>query len=440
MKKLLILSPHFPPINAPDMQRVRMALPYLRSHGWEPTVLAIAPESIEGGVIEPKLTETYPADIRVIRARGIAPRLTRWAGIGNLWLRCGRAVARAGERLLRSERFDLMLISTTQFSAFQLGPRWLRKFGLPYVLDYQDPWINDYYQITGVMPPGGQVKYAISQWQAARIEPEALRNASGVIAVSDSYGPMLANNYPWFLPSRAKLLPFGAAAMDFGRLGSHRPARQVIDFSDGLFHQVYVGRCGPDMSVALKILFKAFGKFLVTHPERAKKMRFHFVGTDYAPPPLGRDWALPVAKAEGVLDYVQEHRYRVPYFDSLYYLRHADALVAVGSNDPTYSASKFYSYVLAQRPLLMIFHRQSPVLRFAQNMGTGLTFGFARPEDVQEVSDAIYQQWFVDDKCREDRPFDPAAFAPFTAEQMARGLAQELDAALRERARLPGPS
>ena len=435
MKRLLIISPHFPPINAPDMQRVRMALPYLRQHGWEPTVLAIAPESIEGGVVEPKLTETYPADIRVIRVKGIPSRFTRWAGIGNLWLRCGRAMTKAGERLLKEERFDLALISTTQFSAFKLGPRWRRKFGLPYVLDYQDPWINDYYQITGVTPPGGRIKYAISQWQAGTIEPEALRESSGVIAVSDAYGSMLANNYPWFLASKVKLLPFGAAAMDLERLGSYVPAKPVIDFSDGFFHQVYVGRCGPDMSVALKILFRAFKHFNETFPERASKMRFHFIGTDYAPPPLGRDWALPIAKDEGVLEFVREHRYRVPYFDSLYYMKNADALVAVGSNDPTYSASKFFSYILANRPLLMIFHGQSPVLRFARNLSVGFTYGFSGPDDISRIAEVVYQQWFAEEKYRVVQPFDAASFAPFAAEQMVRGLVRVFDEALKENAR-----
>ena len=432
MKKLLIISPHFPPINAPDMQRVRMALPYLRSFGWEPTVLAIAPEMIEGGVIEPKLTDTYPPDIRVIRVGGISPKLTRWAGVGNIWLRCGRALTQAGEDLLKSEKFDLAFISTTQFNSFQLGPRWLRKFGLPYVLDYQDPWINDYYQITGVTPPGGWLKFALSQWQARKVEPAALRLASGIIAVSDSYGAMLANHYPWFLPSRVKLLPFGAAAMDFERLGNHVPAKPVVDFSDGLFHHIYVGRCGPDMTIALKILFQGFKRFSESNKEAASKMRFHFIGTDYAPPPLGRDWALPVAKDQGVAEFVTEHRYRVPYFDSLYYMKNASALTAVGSNDPTYSASKFFSYVLADRPLLMIFHAKSPVLRFAQNVGAGFSCGFNGLEDVSNIAEVVQKEWFIDGKCREVRRYDKTAFSVFAAEQMVKGLVGTFEEALKE--------
>ena len=96
-RKVLIVSPHFAPVNAPDMQRARLALPYLRECGWEPVVLTVAPETIEGAVIDPLLEGTYPSDIRIVRVRGITPKLTRWTGTGNLWLRCGRQLRKAGE-------------------------------------------------------------------------------------------------------------------------------------------------------------------------------------------------------------------------------------------------------------------------------------------------------------------------------------------------------
>ncbi len=433
MKKLLIISPHFPPINAPDMQRVRLALPYLKERGWEPTVLAVSPESIEGGVMDKHLEDTYPADIRIIRVTGVPSRFTRWAGIGNLWWRCGRALTHAGDQLLKNEKFDLVFISTTQFTAFKLGPRWLKKFGVPFVLDYQDPWINDYYQLTGVRPPGGRIKFALSQWQAARIEPVALREAAGIISVSHSYGAMLADHYPWFMANRVKLLPFGASQADFDALGQYQPVKPLIDFKDGCFHHVYAGRCGPDMTFALTVLFRAFKRFRETNPEQAAKVRFHFIGTDYSPPPLGRDWVVPIAKTEGVLEYVKEHRYRVPYFDSLYYLRNSSALVAVGSNDPTYSASKFFPYVLARRPMLMIFHRDSPVLRFALKVGAGVAYGFSGPEDITTLADEIQRRWFVEGGCDQYVSFDHSAFEPFSAVRMVDGLMAVFDDALRKR-------
>lgn len=429
MKRVLIVSPHFPPINAPDMQRVRLALPYLHELGWEPTVLAVEPESIEGGVFEPLLEKTYPADIRVVRVRGLSPQLTRRLGIGNVWWRCGRALAAAGASLLREQRFDLVFFSTTLFSAFTLGPKWKRQFGVPYVLDYQDPWVSDYYERTKTRPPGGHLRYALSQWGAKRAEPPVVRAASGIIAVSDSYGPMLARLYPWFDAGRVLVLPFGASPRDFDVARTHVPAQPLVNFDDGNFHHVYTGRAGPDMALALTMLFRAFRRYRETAPALAEKMRFHFIGTGYAPPPLGVDTVLPVAREAGVADFVREHRYRVPYFDTLYHLQRAHALTAIGSDDPGYSASKTFPYILARRPLLMVFHRQSPVLSFAQQVSAGVRFAFEGAGDVARVAEEIHQRWFAAGGNRQVAALDEAAFAPLTAQALTARLAQVFETA-----------
>jgi hypothetical protein len=429
-RKVLIVSLHFPPINAPDMQRTRLALPYLRGLGWEPVVLAVAPEMIEGGVREPLLEETYPRDIRIVRVRGLPPRATRWAGVGSLWLRCGRALRAAGERLLRAERFDLVFFSTTQFDAFSLGPRWKARFGVPYVLDYQDPWINDYYRLTQTIPPGGALKFAFSQWRARRLEPAALRQAGGVIAVSDSYGPGLARNHPWFDPARVVLLPFGASERDAAIARDHAPAMPIVPSGDGYFHHVYAGRCGPDMSTSLTILFQAFRRYLAARPLEAARIRFHFVGTDYAPYPFGREWAMPHAKAEGIEAYVTEHCYRVPYFDALHYLARAEALVAVGSNDPSYSASKIFPYVLARRPMLVVFNANSPVMAVAKAMGCGLCFAFDHSADIDALAEQVAAAWFVGGGMRTALEPDRATLLPYLAEGMTQRLCACFEAAV----------
>lgn len=431
MKKVLIISPHFAPTNAPDMQRARLAIPYLKALGWEPVVLAIAPEFIEGGVLDPLMESTYPADTRIVRVRGIPAKMTRWAGIGSLWLRCGLAFRAAGDHLLRTEKFDLVFFTTTLFTAFTLGPRWKHRFGVPYILDYQDPWVNDYYTRTRTRPPGGHLKFAWSQWQARRQEPEVLRQAAGVIAVSDAYGKTHAANYPWFPAARVRLIPFGAATQDIEIARRHRPATPLIDFADGFFHHVYAGRCGHDMAISLTAILRAFKQFLTHHPEQARRIRFHFIGTDYAPPPLGREWVIPIAREEGVAQFVTEHCYRVPYFDALYYIVHADALLAVGSNDPTYSASKIFPYILAERPMLVIFHKKSPVLAFTRETGCGQCFSFENASDLDALTAQLHTEWFQAQSMRKLSPANPAAFEPFTAASMTQQLVECFEAAVR---------
>ena len=430
MKRLLIVSPHWSPINAPDLQRVRMGLRYYREHGWEPTILAVAPEFVEGGVCEPLLEQSYPADIRVIRTRGLRPESTRRFGFGSLWLRCGAALRRAGDALLARENCDLAFFSTTQFSAFSLGPRWLQRHGLPYVLDYQDPWRNDYYHRTRTRPPGGHLRYFLSQLGSRWREPAALRRAAGVIAVSANYGHQLHRLYPWFPAGAVRVLPFGGSEHDFQLARAQTPAAPLIDFHDGLLHLVYVGRCGPDMSTSLRALFAAFARHLQASPAQAARLRLHFIGTGYAPPPLGREWVMPLARALGVQAHVQEVCYRIPYFEALHYLSHAHALLAVGSNDASYSPSKIYPNLLAQRPLLMIYHEQSLACEVARHVGDPVLATFNEATDPADLARSIHARWFAPEAYLHAPSSDPQRLAPYGAQAATAKLCSFFDEVL----------
>jgi hypothetical protein len=417
------------------MQRVRLALPYLLALGWEPTVLAVAPESVEGAVMDEILLHTYPADIRVLRVRGVPPHLTRWAGIGSLWWRCSRALRATGDRLLKAESFDLVFFSTTQFDAFTLGPRWLRRFGVPYVLDYQDPWINNYYHNTGTRPPGGPLKFWFSQFNARRLEPAVVKSAAAIIAVSPSYGVDLHRRYPWFPAENVRTIPFGTSFLDLRIAREHNPGTSLVPFGDGNFHHIYAGRCGPDMTIALTALFRAFKHYLLTHPTEAARHRFHFIGTDYAPPPFGQYWVLPVAEREGVAPQVSEHCYRVSYFDALYYITRADVLIVVGSNDPTYSPSKIYPYLFAQRPLITIAHENSLMIPVAQAQCPLSCYAFSSHSDLAAISDRIYREWFIGG-LHQHTPICPVSIIKgHGAETMAGQLAEVFELAARRTSR-----
>jgi hypothetical protein len=151
-------------------------------------------------------------------------------------------------------------------------------------------------------------------------------------------------------------------------------------------------------------------------------VRFHFIGTDYAPKPFGREWAMPVARREGVEPFVSEHYYRVPYFDALYYLVNANALIAVGSNDPTYSASKIFPYVLAARPMLLVFNSKSPVIEIAKTIKAGVIFDFNSAAQVDEIARRVAHEWFLNGKMTQYTEIDPNAFLPYTAEGMTTAL------------------
>lgn len=351
MRRILIIAPHFAPVAAPDGHRARLLLPHLEESGWKATVLTVDPAAV-AAPREEELLGTLPPGADIRRVRAFSLRLGRWLGIGNLGWRALPWIWREGSRLLRRGDFDLVYFSTTQFAVLPLGRLWLRRFGVPYVIDLQDPWRNDYYARTGVRPPGGW-KYRLASWQAARLEGWTLRRCAHVISVSPDYLTALAGRYPWFdARHRGTVIPFGWSERDLAlaRAGVAEPARTAEPDTREL---LYLGRIGDDMRPALLALFSAFADWRRRTTARTR-IRFRFAGTSYAPR-AGRDSVVSRAAAEtGVSDAVEESAARIGYLDALARMCSADALLLLGSDDPAYSPSKVWPVLATGRPSLAV--------------------------------------------------------------------------------------
>jgi hypothetical protein len=427
-RRVLIVSPHFPPTNAPDHQRVRMALPYFGEFGWRATVLAVRPECVDL-VQDPYLQDTLPSDVEVVRMGAISKRLARVVGVGSLALRAGRGIRAAGDVLLSARKYDAVFFSTTLFSLMGLGPVWKEKFGVPYVLDFQDPWVSDYFdKHPEQRPPGGRLKYGLAQWRARKMEPQAVRGAAQIVCVSSAYTEVFLQRYSDLKRDKFSTLPFGAPETDFTALEKLRVRQEVFDPKDGLEHWVYVGRGGQDMALAVRAFFRALRRHLNEQPARAQRLRIHFVGTDYAPATLARKTIEPVARECGVEKIVSEQTSRLPYFETLRCLQDADALFIPGSDDPGYTASKLYPYILARKPLLAVFHKNSSVVKVMEETGAGTVVTFNGVESLESATQEIYARWFAVQK-RETPELNRTAFEPYTARSMTRRLCEVFDRA-----------
>ncbi len=382
LRRVLIVSPHFPPINAADHQRVRMSLPYFEEFGWRPTVLAVRPEDVEG-TDDPLLSRTLPEGVEIIRTGALPVRWTRRLGLGSLALRALPAFWRAGNRLLARERFDAVYFSTTMFAVMALGSLWRRRFGVPYILDFQDPWIQDYYDQPGAPPPpGGRWKHGFNQWLARRLEPLAMRDVSEVVTVSPAYVETLRAHYPQLAADQCTVLPFGAPERDFDLLPTLDVRQTVFDPGDGRRHWVYVGRGGLDLTPALRILFTAVAEARARDPQVWSALRMHFIGTSYAPDGRAEKTVEPLAQACGVSDLVEERTARVPYFEAIQLLRQSEVILVVGSDSPAYSASKLYPCLLARRPLLALLHADSPAVAILRRCRAGRVVTFRPGAEV----------------------------------------------------------
>ncbi|MEO1428981.1 MAG: hypothetical protein AAFV71_07945 [Cyanobacteria bacterium J06633_8] len=422
-KRILIISPHFPPINAADHQRVRMSLPYFAEFGWQPHVLAVKPECVEGGVRDSLLTKTFSDNIPVTYTEALPFKHTRRIGLGSLALRSFPYILKAGDRLLKQQQFDLVYFSTTMFTSMALGPRWCRRFNIPYILDFQDPWLSDYYnQPNSPTPPGGRIKYEFSQLQAKILEPKAVKEVSHIISVSPSYPKTLQKRYPYLRAEQFTVLPFGAPEADFTQLPKLDVQQNIFNPKDGKRHWVYVGRGGEDMALALRSLFMGIQYHRRQNPEPWQFIQLHFVGTSYAPEGLAIKTVEPIAKEFGIADLVNEHTSRIPYFQALKVLTDSDAILMIGSNDSGYTASKLYPCVLARKPIFAIFHQQSSVVDILNctQAGKAVTFTSTnQPKDLLNEVNGILN-WLINLPKNFEPKTNWSEFEPYTAREMTR--------------------
>jgi glycosyltransferase involved in cell wall biosynthesis len=428
MKRLLIVSPHFPPVNAPDYHRVRMSLPFYREFGWEPHVLAVRAEDQD----EPRdetLLETIPSDIEITRVRALRPSALRSIGIGNVALRAWRQLQKAGDRIIRRERTDLVFFSTTMFFSMPIGRIWSGRHGVPYVLDLQDPWFTTYYddKPAADRPPKQRLANALHR----RLERWTMRRAAGVMTVSAAYADALVRRYPWMTRETFDTIPFGAASRDF-EIARRQRAPAEPPAAAGRT-AVYVGRGGPDMATAARILFRGLtdgaGRVRI-----APDVSLRFIGTDYAADGAGRKSIDPVAAEEGLGARVTETTARQPYLDALRALMDATFLVLIGSDDPGYSASKVYPYLLAGKPILAVVHRDSALVDVLERTGAAVVVTFAGRDDVDEPAARLRGVW-PELLARIDR--DPAtnweAVQAFTAPHLTRRQCRMFDRAVARR-------
>jgi Glycosyltransferase Family 4 len=416
MRRVLIVSPSFPPKSTADLHRVRTALAHYRSFGWIPTVLCIAADSCEG-LDDPELVESLPADVQVVRVKAWDETRCRRFGFGHLAYRCLLPLYRAGSRALARDRHNVVFFSSTVFLTFALGPVWKRRFGCRIVYDFHDPWYKP--------PSAGRDmtvgwKYRLDQVLARYLEPLAVKGADHIISVSPGYVRDFQRRYPWINPATLTVLPFGVSAGDYAFLQKHGIAQSIFTPDPDLRHWVYGGAVAANMLPVLEALLQALADLKELDPQLANGLRLHFVGTDYAPAGRSTKRVEPIAQRLGLQGMVLEHPQRLPYFETLSLYEQSDAVLLIGSSSPDYTSSKLFNCIMAKRPILALFHRQSLVAEIARAFPNVFLATFedtpAEPQFRAQVRKGI--EWLR--APRFDRSSIDQKLKPWSAEELTR--------------------
>jgi len=430
MRHVLMVSPHFPPDSSAASHRLRLLGPYLPSAGWTPTIVTVDPSAYEGR-LDAGLESLVPPTVDVVRAHAWPARWTRPVGFGDLGLRAWTGLRRSCRRLLATRQFDALFITVYPVYPALLGPALKRRFGVPFVLDYQDPWVGEWGKSVGSASGGGvDWKSRASRQLGLWLEPRVVAAADALVAVSQGTIDGVVSRIPAAAQVPHGIIPVGFDGADFDRLDGRRPSSTLVDFNDGNVHLCYVGTLLPTGDATMRLLLRALARARSLDDE-ARRLRLHFFGTSNQSA-ADRYRVMPAAAELGVAEVVTEAPGRLDYMDALAVLVSASGILLLGSSDRHYTASKLYPALMARRPILAMFHCESSVVSILRDIAREPTVsvvtyeGGERPQTtVDEVARSLIA------RARHSR-YEPADVdmkraAAFSAPRLAQDLAAVLD-------------
>lgn len=406
MKNILILYSHWHPANLAGVQRPRLIGNYLKELGWQPYVVTVKPDFFEE-TPDNDFEKTFSPDFIVSRVNAFPvarPRI-----IGDIGLRAFIQIQKEALRVIRENRIDFIWIPIPSFYMALMGRLLYEKTGVPYGIDYIDPWVRD-------MTNQKSLRMRLSQWVARILEPIAVKKVSLISGVSTAYyEAVIKRNFPrLYSPftthhSRHKTddspltthdsqletldsqltnpytqKPFTHVGMPYGfDPNDHKVKLEKLELPWGNEANkkiwIYAGAFLPNSHLFMKCLFETIAQ-LRKGNEWDESVRLYFLGTGMYPAKR----ITAYAEECGIGDIVIEKRERQPFLNILNYLSLADTVMVIGSTEKHYTASKTYQSVLSERPVWAIFHKESSAVQVLKECGAD-DFLVEYTEEMNEV-------------------------------------------------------
>lgn len=459
MKTVLIIYPHWHPANLAGVHRPRLIGNFLNELGWKPRVLTVEPRYFEESP-DLDFQKTFSPNFDVTRVKAL--RVMRPRLIGDIGLRAFYQLYKTARQIIRSEQIDFIWLPIPSFYNALLGRLLFEKTGIPYGIDYIDPWVRN-------LTNQRNLRARISQFFANLLEPIAVKKASLISGVSyPYYEPVIKRNFPTIyaqitadktesstieatnpspqqLPTQnSKLktplsnphtnLPFTHVAMPYGfDPNDHRIKLENLQFpwestlnpepeTQNLKIWLYAGAFLPNSHVILQAFFNAI-KELREQKVWDENIRLWFIGTGNYPAKSIASYA----KDYCLDDIVTEKRGRYPFLQVLNFLNEADSVMIIGSTEKHYTASKTFQSLLSNRPVISAFHYESSAIQVmedckADEFTMRYKPGMSHQEMVEAFKDVILKRL----KCQQ---WDPAlsALDQYSAKESARMLVEGIE-------------
>jgi glycosyltransferase involved in cell wall biosynthesis len=344
-KTVFIVAPHFPPSAMPPSQRIRLLVRHLHEFGWKPVIFTVDQYYREESS-DPWMVEIAGTAFEKIEVNAWDQRKTRKFGLGDLGIRMFFPLFRTLLKQAKKQKPALILYPVPPWYSMVMAPFVKRATGIPYAIDYIDPWVYPTSQ--------KNVKALLSRSIARLLERGPVINSNGIFAVSQGILDGLKKRFPSIVSKPLVVVPYGVEVSDYDAIPILKKDQSKIEVR-------YTGAISENMMVVVDSLLKAFKQVRKKLP-----VEIIFTGTSYAgigltKPVLGE----LIAKNE-VAEFVTENPDRVSYRQAVQMSKQADMQLLVGDTTPYYAASKMMGLVASGRPFFAWVHAESFPAQFME--------------------------------------------------------------------------
>lgn len=231
-RNVLFVAYEFPPRGESGVQRSAKFAKYLPQFGYRPLVLTAAEREADATGL--KIDRSLAEDVRnteIFPCRGsehflmrLPDRIEPLRRVLKFCLRPDRNVLawlprakRTALKIARQRRIDVIYTSVSPFSSGLLGRKLKRLLGVPWVVDFRDPWADN---LMGFWPT--RLHYRIEAAQEYRV----VEAADAVVVVTPTMKDLMVRRYPQWA-DKVHVICNGFDAEDFWRCNGRPPSGKL---------------------------------------------------------------------------------------------------------------------------------------------------------------------------------------------------------------------
>jgi glycosyltransferase involved in cell wall biosynthesis len=340
-KKVLMIAFHFPPNPSIGVQRTFKTAEYLPEFGWEPIILTAKPTAYDTTESSQEISESLLANTYRTTAFDVHRHMTvmgkhlGWMAMIDRWTTWVPGAVWQGRKIIKEHKPDLIWSTSPIPSAHIIARILSKKYDIPWVADYRDPMKYHNYPTPPVTAKA--LKY---------IDVKTIESCKAAVFTTPKAMELYRDHFNQQSPDKFFTVENGYDEANWEKLNDHKLTSKN-PISTTKFSLLYSGvlyQNGRDPTP----LFQALKK--LKHENRINKDNFELIFQGAGDGSV----FVETIEALGIAALVR-FMPSVPYLDSLFYIKEANALVIIQDKVFNFQIpGKLYECIRTGNPIIVI--------------------------------------------------------------------------------------